>query len=292
VTANRPELSPDSSVETSIVAINGFVERDLMPSPDGLLIWDVGCGFGEFSRALRAMGASVIGSDLVLQVGEVADPEIIFIEGDISGVRSAIGDRLLDIDLVFMHLMTEHVHPFRDFVSSIFQCLRPGAQVLIHHDNYYQPVGHHDHGLLFLDGASWRIVPQGVQCWESLDRCAASEHHRKALGERFPWLWSDDSEGTRDPLDCSSCNYYRRSQPWAHLLYGRELHRTFPELWFRTNLNRLSPDQVLWDVQDAGFEVARAERTWVQNEAPESLVLEFGRHTLTTFTLTLRLLRP
>lgn len=184
--------------------------------------------------------------------------------------------------------MTEHTSDPRAFFRSLALALRPGTEVLMHHDNFFQPVGHHDHGLLFLNNQTWSIDPQGISCWKSAERCAASAGHRRRLLEEFPLVWSQASEATCDPSSCGCCNYFRRSRPWAHLLYGDDLLRTFPEPFFSNDLNRITPDQLKWYVQEAGFAILKERRTWVKNEVPPNLEYRFGRENLSTFTITLR----
>lgn len=277
--------SPEAAV------IEGFVARDLMLHPEGRFVWDLGCGAGSFAHALAEVGARrVLGSDLGLPPGTEDRGCTQFVRGDFDAADAVAGG-LRHVDVVFMHLMSEHVLDFKSFMASLFGRLRPGAEVLVHHDNYYQPVGSHDHGLIALNPETWMIEAQGPKCWLLEEKCEASRERRAVVRQRWSQIFSQGSDDTRNPEVCSSCNYFRRSQPWAHLVYGQELRRTFPESFVRTALNRLTPAQVMWDIQDAGFVIAKQERTWIQNPVPEDLAREYGAHTLQTFTLTCRLVR-
>lgn len=279
-----------SEMRAAIDTIAGFIERGLMPDPEGLTVWDLGCGDGAFSAGLAALGANVIGSDLLLH-RERLPAGVTFIEGGFDTVAAELGGSLDRIGLVFMHQMTEHVVGLKSFLADLFERLSPGVQLIAQHDNYFHPLGHHDHGFLRLEDETAVIVSRAVPCWADAD-CGRSEQHRAGLLGELPWQWSAASEATRDPADCGSCNYFRRARPWAHLLYGDDLVDTFPEDWFRTELNRMSPSQVLWDVQDAGFGILRAERTWVMNETPDELVRLHGRETLNALALTVRFAKP
>jgi SAM-dependent methyltransferase len=277
------------SAEVNVLA--NFVAEELMPDVSGLAAWDLGCGAGSFSIALAEMKAkSVLASDLALPSGILNHPKITFVRGDVDAASIAIGG-LHKVDLVFMHLMSEHVINLKGFLQNLHSRLRPGAELLIHHDNYFQPVGHHDHGLIALNESSWEIEAKGPKCWDVPQKCDASADRRAVLRKDWGLLWSEASEASKDPENCHRCNYYRRSQPWAHLIYGDELRRTFPESFFRTAINRLSPAQVRWDVQDADFSIVKEKYSWILNKPPDELVTAYGKHCLQTFTMTFRILR-
>ncbi|WP_343715726.1 class I SAM-dependent methyltransferase [Inquilinus sp.] len=267
--------------------ITGFVRQALMPHPLGLVVWDLGCGDGIFSGAFHGMGArSVLASDLQNIVSPELRQHIEFRQCDIDHAAEAFGaDLIKSVDIVFMHLMTEHVSDLRGLFRSLARCLRPGTEIFVHHDCYQHPVGHHDHQLLFLDEPSWSIKPQGVRCWEMPEKCGASAAHRGSLSA---YQWSAESEATRNPLRCDDCNYFRRSQPWAHLIYGNDYSRTFPEIWFRDELNRLTSSQVRWFAQEAGFSVTAEHRIMINNVPSDNLSALYGAAELRTFTYSMR----
>ena len=276
--------------------VDEYVRVGLMPNPTGRRVWDLGCGDGRFVAAFLELGASrVLASDLhIPQTGAADtlrnDPRVAWLVGDFEAARRAWGQPM-PVDVVFMSLMTEHVTEPRAFLHNLAALLSSDTEVLLHHDNFFHPVGHHDHGLLFLNSKTWCIDPQGIVCWDKPQRCVASAEHRQHLLANFPQLWSQASESTRDPASCASCNYFRRSRPWAHLIYGDDLARTFPEAFFWNDLNRLTPDQLKWFAQEAGFSILHERRLWVANEVPPDLEFRFGKENLTTFTSTLRLRR-
>lgn len=278
---------------SALPVLRDFVASGLMPDPRGLAVWDLGCGSGGFAEGLAALGAaSVLATDLVLSPSIRSHSGIAYVEGGFDAVAVALGDAsaLQRVDFVFMHLVSEHIDGPKPLLRALHGRLRPRAEVLIHHDNYFQPAGHHDHGLVALNERTWCVEPRGVACWRQRC-CDLSEDHRSELRAHWPQLWSEASEATRDPARCQDCNYFRRSQPWAHLKYGSDLRRTFPEVWFREQLNRLTPRQLTWDVQDAGFSILAERRSWVMNETPPDLVRAHGMEDLSTFTITLRLRR-
>lgn len=289
MTESTADANPRFHVEC--VVIREFVRSQLMFDPAGRSVWDLGCGAGGFSFAMGMLGArKVLGSDLAIPPGVEDEGPVVFARGGVEEAKRVAGT-LKEVDSVFMHLMSEHVMDFPGLLAQLHHELRPGAEILIHHDNYFSPTGSHDHGLVAFDPALWAARTQGPKCWETAEKCSASEARRSVLRQHWPELWGALSEATADPSDCTRCNYFRRSQPWAHLIYGDTLQHTFPEAFFKTALNRLTPSQVVWYALQAGFAIDKQSRVWIKNEPTEELALEFGRHCLMTFTLTLRLIR-
>ncbi len=278
-----------------ISVLRNFISNDLMPSPDGLRVWDLGCGDGTFSAAFADMGAKeILATDLqsLIPPARMERRQIRFRQGGFDEAVEAFGvNGQVQVDLVFMHLMTEHVTDLRTFLRTLAACIEPGTQILLHHGSYYQPVGHHDFGFLCLDEATWKIAPRGVRCWEAAARCAASASDRQRIAGENWFHWSDASEATRNPDDCAGCNYFRRSKPWAHLLYGDDYSRTFPEVWFRDQLNRATSSQVRWLAQEAGFSVIVEHKSYVMNEVPDDLASTHGAQELSTYDHTLRATR-
>lgn len=252
-------------------------------------MWDLGCGQGEFTAALIDLGAEfVLASDIqkIDDFEERLAPRKNFLFGagrleESLSVLRCSGNRKA-VDLVFMHQMTEHVYDLRAFFSDLSRLLEPGTEFFICHDNFYNPMGHHDHSFVNMD-ETWIVEGQGPKCWDAAEKCAVSAEFRKTAV-----AWSAKSDATRNPDNCLSCNYFRRSQPWAHLLYGAEFRRVFPEPVFRFELNCVTPQQLIWLLQENDFIITTEHRSWVVNSPSKELELNYGRHELTTFALTLR----
>jgi SAM-dependent methyltransferase len=282
-------------VATMTSNLRALVDSSAMPNPSGLRVWDLGCGDGSHSASfLELRAAHVLATDLESVPEMVSDvgnaPNFSFRRANFAELLNEFGSPL-PIDLVYMSLMTEHISDPRQFFRDLFATLKRSAEAVIVHDNFFQPVGHHDHGMLFLNEESWTVEPLGTPCWSSVSRCAASMSHRAELLSKHPATWSADSESTKNPDNCGECNYFRRSVPWAHLTWQDELRRVFPEPFFQNQLNRLLPSQLKWFVQEAGFEIVNEHRTWITNETPTALQYQFGKENLATFTVTLRLRR-
>jgi Methyltransferase domain len=216
-------LANPAATERMTPTLANWISDGLMPDPAGLSVWDLGCGDGRFSAAFVEMrAAKVMASDLHIPFTGASSslrhhPTIQWLVGGFDAATQEWGNPV-PADLVFMCLMSEHVSEPRTFFRHLASIVARGTEVFIQHDNFFQPVGHHDHGLLFLNPQSWKIEPQGVRCWETDRKCDASEEHRRALLATYPNLWSSASKATRNPADCTRCNYFRRSQPWSHLL--------------------------------------------------------------------------
>lgn len=275
--------------------LRGWQRKGVLPALEGRQVVDLGCGFGDFSVAFARLGASeVMALDVNIQkerlsAEALAHPAVRFVEA-----TSADLGRILQPGarpVLFLHLMTEHVDEPRSFFRELARNVPAGTELFVHHDNYYQPVGHHDHGFLALDPGTGAVRPQGVACWDHAQKCRVSDEHRAQLAAERPWQWSPASEATRDPAHCDRCSYYRRSIPWAHLIYEAERREVWPEAFFSDALNAISAYELRKVVTDAGFKVTAEEKTWVMNEPPASLADRYGRETLVTFTVTLAALR-
>ena len=172
-------LGGNRSAEQAV--LQNFVIDEMMPAPSGFVAWDLGCGEGTFSEALADMGASaVLASDLALPPSRPIHPKIQFVAGDFDAADLAIGG-LHKVDFVLMHLMSEHVLDLPGFLKDLRSRLRSGVDILIHHDNYLQPVGHHNNGLIALNELTWEIERKGPACWDSPDKCQASAERRARL---------------------------------------------------------------------------------------------------------------
>jgi SAM-dependent methyltransferase len=270
----------------------------------GRRVLDWECGDCAFSIALLLEGAaSVTAIDSWLDLSDSAPL--------VSSIRSLTTKKQsleqfcseqgsdVQFDLVFANTVTEHIRDLPTAFTYLFKVLRPLGLFFTNHDNYYQPVGSHDHGFLYY-GPGPEIVSQGVRCLELPNKCSASEVHRNYIRNSIPWTWNDSLEATRNPIDCSVCYYFRRSQPWAHLTYQDEFSRYFPCTSFTTgrhgsSLNKVTMFQLRQFVIEAGFNIERCERSTVVNKPPHHLLTDpfnFSEVELTTATYAVLASKP
>jgi predicted RNA methylase len=274
--------------------LNRWVADGLLPCLDGAVVWDLGCGTGEFAEAFAEEGAEwVFATDIHLDRAHMGarlnHPKITFLECDVDSAAPAIYAQRPP-DVVFLHLVTEHVGDLRAFLRALRVAIgATSPHIFLHHDNYYQPVGHHDHPFLSLDPASNAIAPRAVRCWDDPARCAASAAHRAELLRDRSWQYGPESDATVG--ECVRCNYRLRAQPWAHLLNADRFVEVFPESFYSVALNAVTPFQLKQFVRQAGFDIQREHSLVVGNEPPPALLLQFRRAELRTFTVSL-LLRP
>jgi len=125
-------------------------------------------------------------------------------------------------------------------------------------------------------GEGNRIEFKGPQCWSDPRKCEASEQFRQSIIQRFPWTWDKQIESLMDPNDCDECPYYKRSRPWAHLIYQDDFRRTFPQVGFTTgyeksSLNKVTTFQLRQYIIEAGFDIESWVPGMVTNEPPDSL---------------------
>ncbi len=114
--------------------------------------------------------------------------------------------------------------------------------------------------------------------------------------ERLPWTWDGTIDSRLTPEDCRKCPYYRRAQPWAHLLNQLEFRNVFPQVGFTTgyaksSLNKVTPFQLRQFVIEAGFEIERWVPHVINNEPPDELLkppFNFSRQDLCSSTITVR----
>jgi SAM-dependent methyltransferase len=241
-----------------------------------VLDWE--CGDGAFVAAFGLSGARrIIASDKWLDIARI--PPVLRDAPDFHFKATAIAafERELHgmVDLVFANTVTEHMQDLPGDFAAVHRVLRPGGHFVINHDNYYQPVGSHDHGFLYYEGG--QVVRQGPDCWNSDLKCAASQAHRDDIAERLPWTWDRRNETHRDPLNCKACHYYKRSQPWAHLIYQDEFDALFPQDSFSTgretsSLNKATVFQLRQFLIEAGFEIEKEHREMIGNRPPEVLL--------------------
>lgn len=265
---------------------SGLLGKDIFRDK---LVLDWECGDGAFAVAFALAGARlVVGSDQWLDVGRLppvlrASPQFRFRRAAIEEIESELAG---SVDLAFANTVTEHLPDLPGSFASLFRAIKPGGYLFLNHDNYYQPVGSHDHGFLRYGGNE--IVRQGPACWEHGADCSLSKDHRDRVSESLPWTWDRRNEENLSPPVCVECHYYRRSQPWAHLLYQDSFANLFPQDGFSTgkpksSLNKVTIFQLRQFLIEAGFEIEKEERALVANQPPDALLQ--GQHQFTTLDL-------
>ncbi|MFO1075544.1 MAG: hypothetical protein U1E17_23160, partial [Geminicoccaceae bacterium] len=73
------------------------------------------------------------------------------------------------------------------------------------------------------------------------------------------------------------CFYFRRAQPWAHLLYQAEFRTYFGNETFftgrrRSALNKVTLFQLRQFIVEAGMSIVAGDRSFVANEPPAALL--------------------
>ena len=198
-------------------------------------------------------------------------------------------------DVIFANTVTEHMLDLPRLLPLCYTLLDTNGILILNHDNYYQPVGSHDHGFLNY-GDRGEIEFQGPRCWEHVEKCTVSADFRQSIGTRFPWTWNDWTESQLTPENCRVCPYYRRAQPWSHLLYQREFRQVFPQTCFTTgysnsSLNKVTPFQLQQFLVEAGFDIERWVPNKVFNQPPQQLLeppFNFSAEDLCTATIAIR----
>lgn len=265
----------------------------------GKRVLDWECGRGAHAAALLQLGArEVVAIDSWLDLPSAKDT-IGTLPGVVCG-RMTIEQLAEDparrgsFDLIFANTVTEHLPSLPAGFQRCFQLLSPDGVLLLNHDNYYQPVGSHDHGFLFYDCHN-QVVFQGVRCWEEND-CRRSSEHRQKIMRELPWTWDPGMEDALSPGQCRACPYFKRAVPWAHLLSQPEFRRVFPQPAFstgypRSSLNKLTPFQLRQFVIEAGFDLEAWVPRLIANEPPEELLrppFAFHREDLKASTIGVR----
>jgi len=271
-----------------------WIASGALPDPAGRVVWDMGCGWGAFSLAFLAEGArAVVGTDAFLDrtriPAELAETESLrLLQGETTDLAGTFFGEAVDCaPLLFMHLVSEHVSDLPALLRAVRAHCRDGTQYFIHHDNYYHPVGHHDHGFLRFNPGTRSVESLAVACWDQEERCAASEGHRSGLRTDRAWQWSPASESTRDPAKCHACNYRLRAMPWAHLLSADRFMKVFPEPFFVNALNKITPFQLRQFLLESGFAIQSDVRYPLGNSVPPELAGRFTDDDLRTFTVTI-----
>ncbi len=262
-----------------------------------VLDWE--CGRGVFSILFSQLGASrTVGIDTWLDTNALPETlrdrcriqfEKLSLEQFAQQPGSAEG-----FDLVFANTVTEHMLDLPRLLILCYKLLAPGGTLFLNHDNYYQPVGSHDHGFLYYEGDD--IVFLGPRCWETVEKCATSAQFRESIVLRYPWTWDTRTEAQLTPDDCQACPYFRRAQPWAHLLYQANFRDVFPQPCFTTgypgsSLNKVSPFLLRQFLIEAGFDVEGWIGNKVNNVPPPALLeapFYFNQADLCTTTIATR----
>lgn len=262
-----------------------------------ILDWE--CGSACYSKAFKLLGAANVSAIDSWATGASSDginfrKESICqhyvekFEGEIAPKNQ--------YNLIFANTVTEHLPQLANNFIVCNQILSPGGLLIINHDNYYQPVGSHDHGFLFY-GRDNKIVQQGPKCWDSDAKCEISKNHRSSITERFPWTWDPQMDEQISPANCMNCPYYKRSQPWAHLLYQNDFWHLFPQVCFtsgwgkKSSLNKVTLFQLRQFLIEAGFDIELWIPHQIANIPPAQLLkapFHFSTDELTTTTVAIR----
>lgn len=271
-----------ATVESYRAHLSWFAAEGVLPDSlvAGKRVLDWECGSGAFSVAMLQQGAAeavAIDSRYNHQwtpadVRETVEP-----------TRQDIRDLALDpskqaqFDLVFSNTVTEHILDLPGALSAAFLLLKPGGHFFTNHGNYYNPTGHHDHG--FLNYANGGVEFMGPRCWESDEKCDASAEFRGAVAVNYPWTMPPNFNSYLAPGDCKNCIYFKRAQPWAHLLHHEEFRTVFGNPQFTTgrahsSLNKMTSFQVRQMLVEAGFDLVKHHRDMVCNEPPAELLVE------------------
>lgn len=276
-------------------------EDSLLPTDlVGKRVLDWECGLGAYAATFLELGAaSVTGIDTWLNVEHAKNSLTLLPRSRFERISlerfSERPENWGAYDLVFSNTVTEHMLNLPRALTICYQLLAKNGLLIVNHDNYYQPVGSHDHGFLFYND-NGQIVFQGSRCWDTVEKCTTSADYRRSISERLPWTWTPHMESRLTPEDCTQCPYYRRAQPWAHLLYQNDFLGVFPQQVFTTGyaqstLNKVTPFQLRQFVIEAGFVVERWTEHRITNQPPASLLnppYRFSVDDLRTSTITVR----
>ena len=277
-----------SYVDRGMLSLDSIVDKNVV---------DLECGLGAGAQVFSHLGAAkATGIDYYLDqhtsLAYDAKSNIEYLKMDFVSQYK----QLAEIDFIYLNNASEHVKSVSDHMRACFESLRPGGILFIAHDNYYQPVGHHDHNFLFLNKAGDRVESIAPRCWDKRDKCKSSERYRRDMLTVMPPVWSEELNDSLDPRDCESCVYFKRSQPWAHLKYQAQFNKLYPFTMFRTldagYLNKVTIPQIRQFAIEAGFCLDYEERYWLANEPDAAISFEYSRADLTTFQYFLRLRRP
>jgi hypothetical protein len=243
----------------------------------GKSVLDWECGRGVHSVLFLEMGARhVLGIDtfLDLEHGQMISSRLPGIRFRRETMKELQIEPDNGFEFCFANTATEHLIDLPQQLISCFRRMKPNGVLFINHDCYYHPIGSHDHGFLSYD-AHGKAVYNGPECW-SEKRCEVSEQFRELLVHRFPWTWDAKNEDSMDPTDCEKCSVYRRSKPWAHLIYQEDFANLFPVAFTSGHeggsLNKATTFQLKQYIIEAGFHIEFWQTSTVANDVPKSLL--------------------
>jgi SAM-dependent methyltransferase len=247
-------------------------------------VLDLGCGTGAGVATFLERGARFVwGVDPALD-GDLLShlrvlPRAKFTAAELTTDLAASQQ----FDLVYAQFVTEHLRHMPGDFDTVFALLKPGGRFVAIHDNYYSPMGGHDHAFVGpIPGEPRRMHFKGVACWDSPRKCAASEEWRRT-SER---VYGTVANITLTPEDCSRCPYYQRSHVWAHLLFQDSFPVSYRNDFFISSrcggVNKVTPFQLRQFLIEAGFRVTAWLPDKVANEPPARLTEQFHVNDLQT----------
>jgi 2-polyprenyl-6-hydroxyphenyl methylase/3-demethylubiquinone-9 3-methyltransferase len=248
-------------------------------------VLDIGCGVGSSSACFLERGARfvwgidpVIPDALMKRLGLLQRSR--FTSGPLK--RAVFGKTRFD--LIYAHFVTEHIHDLPADLSLVFDLLKPGGRFVGVHDNFYGPMGGHDHAFMGPAGNTNRIVSKAVPCWKSPLRCEASAEFRASAEKRHDWTLT---HWRLTPEDCSRCLYYHRAQVWGHLQFQEDYPGDYPGDFYKCStpdggLNKVTPFQLRQYFIEAGFDLVTWEPHQVENIPTAALLERFAQSDLQT----------
>ena len=247
----------------------------------GARVLDFGGSWGQLAVNFINNGASdvtVIDTSLPIEFYKHKLNHYSNLHFDVSTIEEFSARENISFDLIVAHTVTEHLQSIASCLSSIYNLLRPGGLFFVVHDNYYHPSGAHDNMMLQCNSKGVYGY-NGPKCWETTSKCVSSNDFRHSVRINMPWAWGESAEKMLTPDDCESCLFYKRTHPWAHLLYQSEFNNIFPQKSFTSGqadsmLNKITPFQLRQYIIEAGFELELWQRTFVNNTPPIVLLNE------------------
>ena len=272
-----------TKIDQATERLKKFQNLGLIKSDEivGRTVLDWECGDGSFAAALLLHGAKkVIGIDTWLNA-EQAKQNYEAFAGSLDFQRSSVFDFLENspsfansFDAAFTCNVTEHLPMLYKQIEFLSKTLKKGAPFVISHHNYFHAIGHHD--FMFLASTPKGLQVRAPACWESDEKCAASEDFRNREHKRRPWMWSAEIDNRRNPDDCSKCPYYKRARPWAHLIYADDFNDMYPRGFSSekdgSTLNKVTPFQLRQAAIEADFSIDFEQRDRSPAEPPAELV--------------------